>query len=137
MQSTLLYLRTGRLDCKAQIIVMCMKKLFLLTVLLITSIVAFAEDRNTYVSNVEHYGDRVAVTVTAKESALRQYPNGFMVGVRPANHLFDLFLSNSRSEKQVRLSKNNPSAKVVFWCDEGVTGKKACGRNDFVVNSRP
>lgn len=114
-----------------------MKKILFLLMLVVTSIAAFAEDRNTYVSNVEHYGDRVVVTVTAKESALRQYPNGFMGGVRPANHLFDLFLSTSRSEKTVRLSKENPSETVIFWCDEGVTGRKACGRNDFVVKSRP
>lgn len=71
--------------------------------LVVTSIAAFAEDRNTYVSNVEHYGDRVVVTVTAKESALRQYPNGFMVGVRPANHLFDLFGLRRQYDSQKKI----------------------------------
>lgn len=106
-------------------------------VLAITSVVAFAEDSNAYISNVEHYSDRAVVTVSAKESALRKYPKGFMVGVRPANQVFDLFLLTSRSEKSVQLTPDNPSQTIIFWCDEGTTGKKACNRNDFVVKSRP
>lgn len=114
-----------------------MKKLFLMLMLTITSLVAFADDRCAYVSNVEHYRDQVVVTVSAKESAIRQYPDGFMVGVRPANKLFDLMLTNSRAEKTVRLTKQKPSATVTFYCDENYTGSKACNRNDFVVNSKP
>jgi len=114
-----------------------MKKLLLLLVLAFTGILAYADDRNAYVSNVEHYSDRVIVTISAKSSALNQYPDGFMVDVRPANQLFDLFLSTSRSAKAVRLTKDSPSNQVIFWCDEDYTGRKACNRNDFVIKSRP
>lgn len=114
-----------------------MKKLLILLTLLITSVVAFAEDRNAYVSNVKHYHDRVVVTVTAKESALRQYPNGFMVGVKPAKNIYEYVLITNRKEKFVQLSAEKPSVEVIFWCDEGSTGKKACNRYDFVVKSRP
>lgn len=113
-----------------------MKKFLLLLVLAITCFAAHAEDNNAYVSNVEHYYDKVVVTISAKSGALDKYPDGFMVDVRPANQIFDLFLSTSRSSKSVRLTKSDPSAKVTFWCDEDYTGKKACGRNEFVIKSR-
>lgn len=114
-----------------------MKRLIGLLLVLITSIASFAEDRNAYISNVEHFSDRTVVTVSAKESALKKYPDGFMVGVRPANHVFDLFLSTSKSEQQIRLTPKYPSDRVVFYCNKNYTGKKACNRNDFVVHSRP
>ena len=125
------------MDCKTNQNALRMKKILLFLVLVITSITAFAEDRNAYISNVEHYSEKTVVTVSAKPSALKQYQNGFMVGVRPANHVFDLFLLTSRSEKSVRLTPENPSVDIVFWCDEAVTGKKACNRDDFVVRSKP
>lgn len=115
-----------------------MKKLLIFLVIVFGTIsTASAEDENVYISNVEHYSDRTVVTVSAKESSLKKYPNGFMVGVRPARHILDSFIITSRSEKQVHLSKDNPSEQVIFWCDENYAGKKACRQNDFVVNSRP
>ena len=114
-----------------------MKRLIGLLLVLITSIASFAEDRNAYVSNVEHYSDRTIVTISAKESALRAYPDGFMVGVRPANHVFDLFITTSHSEQQIRLTPDQPSQKVIFGCSEDYNSRKACKRNDFVVHSRP
>ncbi|MDE6581491.1 MAG: hypothetical protein K2K47_03070 [Duncaniella sp.] len=113
-----------------------MKKILLFFIVAITSLVAYAEDRNAYVSNVEHYNDRVVVTISAKSGAFNSYPDGFLVDVRPANQLFDLFRSTSRSAKSVHLTKEEPSAKVIFWCDEDYTGKKACSRNDFVIKSK-
>lgn len=120
-----------------------MKKIIFALFFALVTLIASAEDRNVYISNVEHkvfYQSGkacVVVTVTAKESALKEYPEGFMVGVRPANRIYDLLLSNSRSEKKVRLSKDNPSAEVIFYCDENSDGRKACSREEFVVTSRP
>ncbi|MBQ2993583.1 MAG: hypothetical protein IJE21_06755 [Alistipes sp.] len=110
-----------------------MKKIFLILVMALISVAAFAQSRYAYVSNVEQKPDRAEVTVSAKADAFRQYPNGFMVGVRPANHLFDLTLLTDKAAKYVHLSKDEPSVRVIFWCDEKYTGKKACSRYDFVV----
>lgn len=93
-------------------------------------------DRYAYVSNVKHYKNYTVVTVSATSDALAKYPNGFMVGVRPANHIFNLYLLTSRNEKVVRIAKDNPSVDVIFYCDEDYTGKKACSQEDFVVNSK-
>lgn len=102
----------------------------------VTSITAFAEDAYCYVSNVKHYNDRVVVTVSAKSGAFDTYPAGFMVGVRPARHLLDARIITSAAEKDAKLSKESPSRDIIFWCDEGSTGKKACQRDDFVARSR-
>ncbi|MBQ2838640.1 MAG: hypothetical protein IJE73_03240 [Muribaculaceae bacterium] len=113
-----------------------MKKLFLLLVMTFGIVATAFADDYAYVSNVQHYSDRTVVTISAKGNSLSQYPDGFMVGVRPANKIFDLFLTTSRNEKTVRLTPEEPSSEVIFWCDEDNTSKKACTRDDFVVDSK-
>lgn len=117
-----------------------MKKFLSLLVLIISSITAYA-DNFVYVSNVEqgstynNYTDTsmpcVVVTVSARPGVLDRYPDGFMVTVRPANHIFDSILSYET--KTVRLTRDNPSARVTYLCSENA---KACRSNDFIVNAR-
>lgn len=101
------------------------------------SLFAMAEDRNAYVSNIEHHESYTVVTISAKESALKNYPNGFVVTVRPANKILSLVLSTSRSAQSVTLTKDNPTARVYFYCDsEKISERKACSTNDFVIQSK-
>ncbi len=113
-----------------------MKKILVILAMTLFSLNAFAEDRYAYVSNVEQRPDCAIVTVSAKPGAFSQYPNGFMVGVRPANHITDFTWLTDKAMKHVRLTKDEPSVTVYFWCDEKHTGKKACSRYDFVVESK-
>ena len=132
------------MDCKADKLFLIMKKITLLLILLISSITAFADTGYAYISHVEHGDGWVKVTVSASSGAFNEYPNGFYVGVRPANRYknyssapFDLSrVLNWQDEKKVKLTPNNPSYTITVYCDENRIGANACSRDDFVVNFR-
>lgn len=111
-----------------------MKKLFLLLVMTFGIVATAFADDYAYVSNVENYGYLVKVTVSAKGGAFEDYPDGFMVGVRPANNIIDWFIGGaSINNKTVTLTPEEPSKTIEFRCDDGNTGEKACSRDEFVV----
>ena len=121
-----------------------MKKIALLLILLISSMTAFADTEYAYISHVKHGDGWVEVTVSATSGAFNDFPNGFIVGVRPANTIINyngVPMDFSRilgwtDEKKVRLTPNNPSYTIRIYCDEEKIGKNACSRDDFVVNFR-
>lgn len=116
-----------------------MKKISILFILLISSIAAFAQNY-AYISHVERYNDRVEVTISASSGAFNNFPSGFRVGVRPANHIGAYFALapstlNRTDEKIVTLSPDNPSQTIIFYCGNKREAP-ACNRDDFVINFR-
>lgn len=112
--------------------------------LIICSATAFADTKYAYISHVEHGDGWVEVTVSARSGAFNEYPNGFYVGVRPANRYrnysgvpmdFSRILS-WYDEKKVKLTRENPSYKIRVYCSEDRVGANACSSDDFVVNFR-
>lgn len=111
-----------------------MKKIALLLMLLISSMTAFANTDYAYISHIEHGNGWVEVTVSATSGAFKDFPNGFYVGVRPANS-FSRILGWT-DEKKVKLTPDNPSYTIRIYCDEKKIGANACSRDHFVVNFR-
>lgn len=107
-------------------------------VMMCCTLFAMAEDRNAYVSNVVHEGNRTVVTVSAKPGALENYPDGFVVAVRPKSFWAKFYNKiRGRWDLTVKLTKDNPTGDVIFYCNSNDSDeRKACKTQDFDVESK-